>query len=242
MRVAGAVAIPNRRATEEQFLDAAERLLVEVGYAGITARRLAEEAGANHGLVHYYFGSMEELFLEVLERFTDRLIARQRTMYASDAPYIEKWRAAMRYLDEDRPYHKIWWELQAMAWSRPQLQQRVARVHGAWCDAMRDAVAEAVRRYDLDRAGLSADAWVTMIVAVNEGIILERLAGIDRGHEALLTQIDQWLSALEREANARGRGKEPGRKGSKRQRVETVGDGQSATAAPGSTPRQRRRK
>ena len=242
MRAFSSPVVPIRRATEERFLDAAERLLVEVGYTGITARRLAEEAGANSGLVHYYFGSMEELFLEVLERFTDRLIARQRTMYASDAPYIEKWRAAMRYLDEDRPYQKIWWELQAMAWNRPELQQRVARVHGAWCDAMRDAVADAVRRYGLERAGLSSDAWVTMIVAVNEGIILERLAGIDRGHDALLAQIDQWLSALEREAKANERGKEPGRERGKRHQVAAEVDRKSATAPPRSRPRRTRRK
>src|SRR5215218_4874814 len=97
-----------RTETTEAFLDAAERLLIEVGYARITTRRLAEEAGANHGLVHYYFGSMEELFLRVLERFTGRLVARQREMYASPMPYIEKWREAMRYLDADRPYQKIW--------------------------------------------------------------------------------------------------------------------------------------
>ena len=48
-----------RSTAEEALLDAAERLLVEVGYAGITTRRLAEEAGVNHGLVHYYFGSNE---------------------------------------------------------------------------------------------------------------------------------------------------------------------------------------
>ncbi len=77
-----APARPSARAeTEEAFLDAAERLLIGVGYAGISTRRLAEEAGANHGLVHYYFGSMENLFVRVLERFTDRLIARQREMY-----------------------------------------------------------------------------------------------------------------------------------------------------------------
>src|SRR5204862_2585261 len=104
-----------RAETEEASLDAAERLLVSVGYAGTSVRRLAEEAGANHGLVHYYFGSMEELFLRVLERFTDRLIERQRAMYAADAPFIEKWRTAMRYLDEDLEggYPKIWFELQA---------------------------------------------------------------------------------------------------------------------------------
>jgi len=185
-----------RQDTEQRFLDAAERLLVEVGYAAITTRRLAEETRANQGLIHYYFGSMEELLLRVLERFTERLVARQREMYASPAPYLEKWRTAMRYLDDDRPYQKIWWELQAMAWNRPEFRERVARVQAAWCDAMRPAVAEAVRRYGLE-GPLSADHWVTLVVALNEGIILERLSGTRRGHAELLAAIDAWLVALE---------------------------------------------
>jgi AcrR family transcriptional regulator len=191
----------SRADTEQRFLDAAERLLVDIGYADITARKLADEAGANLGLVHYYFGSMEELFLQVLERFTAQLITRQRAMYSAPGPYIEKWREAMRYLDEDRPYQKIWWELQAMAWNRPEFQPRVARVHKAWCDAMRDAVAEALKRYKLDDDGFSTEAWVTLIVTVNEGIILERLSGIDRGHRELLGAIDKWLAAKEKKAS-----------------------------------------
>src|SRR5213082_2038493 len=87
----------DRAQVTEALLDAAERLLVSEGYAGISTRRLAQEAGVNHGLVHYYFGSMEELFVQVLERFTARLIARQRAMYAADVPFIEKWRAAWRF-------------------------------------------------------------------------------------------------------------------------------------------------
>src|SRR5687768_840264 len=102
-------------ATAEAFLDAAERLLVEVGHAGITTRGLAAEAGANQGLVHYYFGSIDEVLVQVLERFTHRLVARQREMYGSDAPFIEKWRAAWRFQEEDLEagYSKIWMELQA---------------------------------------------------------------------------------------------------------------------------------
>ena len=193
-----------RSETEQRFLDAAERLLVEIGYARITTRKLAEEAGANLGLVHYYFGTMEELFVQVLERFTEGLITRQRAMYASPAPYIEKWREAMRYLDEDRPYQKIWWELQAMAWNRPEFQPRVARVHDAWREAMRSAVEEALVRYQLDHSEFSTEAWLALILTVNEGIILERLSGIDRGHAELLAAIDSWLERLEASAdNAR---------------------------------------
>ena len=201
-------ATPLRRETEQRFLDAAERVLIEVGYAEITTRRLAEEAGANHGLVHYYFGSMEDLFLRVLERFTDRLVARQREMYASPVPYLEKWREAMRYLEADRPYQKVWWELQAMAWNRPEFRARVARVRAAWSDAMRAAVADAVRDYGLQGGPLSADAWVTLIVAVNEGMILERLSGIERGHAELLAGIDRWLASLDARERPAG-GAEP---------------------------------
>jgi TetR/AcrR family transcriptional regulator len=191
---------------ESRFLDAAERLLIEIGHAGITTRRLAEEAGANLGLVHYYFGSMEELFLQVLERFTERLIERQRTMYTSSMPYPEKWRAAMRYLEEDRPYQKIWWELQAMAWNRPEYQKRIASVLEAWRSTMRESVAETVARYRLDGdAGFTADDWITLIVAFNEGIILERLSGIDRGHGEVLAAIDRWLRIQEEEARKRER-------------------------------------
>lgn len=191
-----------QQSKEERFLDAAERLLVRIGYADITTRKLAEEAGLNQGLIHYYFGSMEELFLRVLERFTDRLIARQRAMYASEEPYPEKWRKAMRFMDKDSAYQKISWELQAMSWNRPEYRERIAKVHGAWCDAMREAVAKAIRRYRLDDSGFSLDAWITLIVTVNEGIILERLSGIDRGHEALLQAIDDWLEKLERRATS----------------------------------------
>lgn len=202
------------RDTEQRFLDAAERLLVSEGYAAITTRRLAEEAGANVGLVHYYFGPMEELFAQVLERFTNRLVERQRRMYAAPGRYLDKWREAMRYLELDRPYQKVWWELQAMAWNRPEFRPRVARVLEAWSDAMRDAVAGALKRYGLKPGPFSVDAWVTLIVTVNEGIILERLSGIERGHAELLASIDRWLETLERRAARRpgakarsGRGK-----------------------------------
>src|SRR3954449_12881362 len=107
-----------RTAAEDALLDAAERLLVEVGYAGITTRGLAEEAGVNHGLVHYYFGSNEHLLVRALERFTDRLLERQRDLYAADRPFVDKWREAMRFLvSEDAAYEKVWLELQALGWN-----------------------------------------------------------------------------------------------------------------------------
>ena len=188
-----------RNETVDAFLDAAERLLISVGYAGVTARRLAEEAGANHGLIHYYFGSMEQLLIQVLERFTQRLIARQREMYASDAPFLEKWRAAMAYLDDDfsNGYQKIWFELQALGWNHPELRERLARIHKQWRDTLTEAFTEALAEYHLDSELFSLDGVVALVVTFNEGIILERLGGISEGQAEMLAMIDRWLSSLE---------------------------------------------
>jgi TetR/AcrR family transcriptional regulator len=184
-----------RQGTEDAFLDAAERLLVEVGYAGITTRAVAEEAGANKGLVHYYFGSMENLLVRVLERFTERLIVRQRAMYAADAPFIEKWRQAMRYLDEDREYQRVWYELQALAWSRPELRERVAHVDKEWRAVLVDAFEQARREHSID---MPLDVLVALVATFNEGVILERLSGIETGHRALIDWIDAWLESTTR--------------------------------------------
>src|SRR4051794_37349290 len=122
-----------RAAAEEALFDAAERLLVDVGHAGITTRRLAEAAGVNHGLVHYYFGSNENLLVQMLERFTARLIARQEDLYESDLSFVEKWRTAMRHLvGDDVAYEKVWLELQAMGWNDAELRERLARVDAWW--------------------------------------------------------------------------------------------------------------
>jgi TetR/AcrR family transcriptional regulator len=186
-----------RSAAEEALLDAAERLLVEVGHGGITTRRLAEEAGVNHGLVHYYFGSIENLLVRVLERFTAELTARQRAMYATDVPFIEKWRQAMRYLvAEDVAYEKIWLELQALAWNRPELRERLAHVNDEWRAVLTDAFAEPRERYGIE---MPLEALVSLVITFNEGVILERLSGIETGHAALLEWIDKWMEGKERE-------------------------------------------
>jgi AcrR family transcriptional regulator len=183
----------SRSAAEEALLDAAERLLVDVGYAGITTRRLADEAGINHGLVHYYFGSNENLLVRALERFTNRLIARQRELYARDEPFVEKWRTAMRYLvSEDVTYEKIWLELQALAWNDAGLSVRLARVNAEWRAVLTEAFAEPHRELKIE---MPLDALVSLVMTFNLGIMVERLGGIEAGHAELLDWIDRWLSS-----------------------------------------------
>jgi AcrR family transcriptional regulator len=175
------------------LLDAAERLLMRVGYAGITTRRLATEAAVNHGLVHYYFGSNDNLLVQALERFTERLLARQRDLYASQMPFVEKWRTAMGFLtNEDLGYEKIWFELQALGWNDPDVRHRLARVNQEWRAVLTTAFEAPHRELGIP---IPLEALVALVMTFNIGVIVERLGGIDAGHEELLEWIDRWLSS-----------------------------------------------
>ncbi|HWI94882.1 MAG TPA: TetR family transcriptional regulator [Solirubrobacterales bacterium] len=188
-----------REANVKAFLDGAERLLVREGAAGISTRQLAQEARQNHGLVHYYFGSVDELLLQTLERFTSRVLDRQRAMYGIDAPFAEKWRTAMGFIEEDLAagYPKVWAELEALAMNKPEMRERLHVVNDSWRTLLRDALTKAIEEYGLDSTGFSAEAWAALVMQFNKGLMQERLLGFDRGHAELLASIDSWLSSLE---------------------------------------------
>jgi AcrR family transcriptional regulator len=183
----------------EKLLDAAERLLIKVGHAAVTTRLVSQEAGVNHGLVHYYYGSMEELFLAVLERFTGRLIVRQRAMYAADTSFLVKWRKAMGFLEEDLAagYPKVLLELEAMGWNRPAMRKRIAAVINEWRKVLTEAFAPAMEQYGIVDGPLGLEAMVALVMTFNQGIHLERLSDVSQGHAALLRAIDRWLASLE---------------------------------------------
>jgi AcrR family transcriptional regulator len=201
-------ATPARIEATDALLDAAEELLLEIGYSAITTRKVAERAGVNHGLVHYYFGSMEDLLLRVVERFTEALIERQKAMYAARTPFIDKWRQAMRFLDEDADsgYHKVWFEMQAIGWNDPAVRGRLQHVHQQWIDVVTPAFERGLAELGLDRRRFPVKAVVSLVVTFNQGIMLERLSGVDSGHRELLRMVDRTLERLgeaQRDASAR---------------------------------------
>jgi len=53
---------------QSRVLDIAEELFAEQGYAATSVRQLANQAGVNPALVHYYFGSKRKLLTAVMDR------------------------------------------------------------------------------------------------------------------------------------------------------------------------------
>lgn len=75
--------------TREKIIETAEILFAGHGYEGCTFRMISDKAGVNQGLLHYHFGSKENLFSEMFLRRAADLVERRLTLLeaaASSAP------------------------------------------------------------------------------------------------------------------------------------------------------------
>src|SRR6478736_6373374 len=64
--------------TRRRLLEATAQIMHDEGYAGATSRRVAAKAGVRQPLVHYYFPTMDDLFLAVLREGADEALDQMR--------------------------------------------------------------------------------------------------------------------------------------------------------------------
>lgn len=189
-----------RQQVTARLMDAAERLLYDVGYAGVTTRAVAEEAGVKHGLVHYYFGSMDELLTQTLERFVDQLAEALEALY--DDPglsFADKWRLGSQFWADEPTsrFPKILLELLAMGWNMQSLQPRLTQVHARFRAIFERHFGQALRDYGLDETQFPLKVIVAAVTSFQLGLIVEGLSDVHEGHQELLDWIQRWIDGLE---------------------------------------------
>lgn len=60
-------------ATRARILTATDELLGSLGFDAMTTRDIAERSGVNKALIHYHFGSKDDLLAAILDGYYDRL-------------------------------------------------------------------------------------------------------------------------------------------------------------------------
>ena len=124
--------------TREQILQAARSCLLRSGFAGLSTRAVAAEAGVGTGHLHYHFGSKRNLVLAVLDTENQGRLARQEQMYGHDAPLWKQWEQACDFLEDDLAsgYVRILQEMIAAGWSEPDIAARVRPMLAGWYDLL----------------------------------------------------------------------------------------------------------
>lgn len=76
--------------TEEKILEAARKVFHLKGFDGARMQEIADEAGINKALLHYYYRSKENLFDAVFKEAFNELFKKIFTVVGSSIPFEEK--------------------------------------------------------------------------------------------------------------------------------------------------------
>jgi AcrR family transcriptional regulator len=204
--VTGTGDVPSRRlgtATSKsraQLLDAAEQLLLEDGYAAVTSRRVGAKAGLKPQLVHYYFRSMEDLFVEVFRRRAEESLARAERTLAADPSLRSLWR-----LNADLRGAAFNIEFVALANHHKAIRAEVAayaeRFRAMQLGALTRALAAREETMDLPPA-----AVLLLMTGLTQVLSLERALGVRAGHDETLAFVERAIDALQPAPGRRGEG------------------------------------
>jgi AcrR family transcriptional regulator len=147
MGMGGSVAV--EQDTRSRILAAAKAALLEVGYANLSTRGIAEAAGVPLSQIHYHFGSRQNLMLAVLDMENQQRLARQAAMYQSNLPLWKQWQQACDFFDEDLEsgYVRVLMEMTAAGWSNREIAGAVSTQVQGWFDLLAEVARRAAERF-----------------------------------------------------------------------------------------------
>jgi AcrR family transcriptional regulator len=184
-----------RAASEEKrrrILDAVEQVMLEEGYAAVSSRSVATAVGIQPSLVHYYFPTLDDLFVAVLRRRAERNVERMGEALSSDEPLRAWWELA-----SDPRGTAMFVELLAAANHRPALKAEVGGI-------ARDVRAMQVARLEqlLPEYGIDPGTFPPAFVAAAvQGLafsaVQDQVAGYDTSPDEAIDALARLVERLE---------------------------------------------
>lgn len=195
--------------TKAKILEAAFRRLAREGYARLSMREIARDAGVNHALINYHFRTKDQLVIAVLDEANRQLLERQHRMYRAPGRFAEKWTQARRFYEGDLAsgFVRVQAELWAASLSNAGLREKFLPRLLAWKDVVREGVTDALAT--LKRCGvrlpppLTAEVIATWISEFWLGMEFADLLGAPEDkvpHRAALDAMQTLLEKLDARA------------------------------------------
>ena len=194
-RIAG----PNAK-NRTVLLDAAEQVMLEEGYAAVTSRRVAAAAGLKPQLVHYYFRTMDDLFVEAFRRRAEENLTRFERAIAEDGSLGNLWR-----LNADPRAAAFSIEFVALANHRKALRAEIARYAERFRASQVEAVRTALARHEIGEDELPPIVALLMMTGIAQVLALEDGLGVTTGHDTTVEFIEHAIAELEGRGSKRRR-------------------------------------
>jgi len=180
-------------ATRTALLDAAEALMIEEGYAAVSSRRIASKAGLPNA-IHYYFETMDDLFIELFRRGATRSLARQEEVLSSRQPLWAFWDLLL-----DRSNGNLNMEFIALANHRKAIRSEIAESSRTFRRGQLKALADVIETSRSSTPFGSPEAIVLLLSAVSRFLTTEDAFGLDIGHSEVTGFVEQCITEIEGE-------------------------------------------
>jgi AcrR family transcriptional regulator len=174
------------------LLDAAEQLMLEEGYAAVTSRRVAEKAALKPQLVHYYFRTMDELFLAAFRRRAEEGLEAQAQVLQARQPLWALWRFSTYPAAT-----AITMEFIALANHRKALKAEIAYYAERFREEQRKALSTVLERYGIDPVEVPPLVWSVLMTSVSRVLVIEQALGMSAGHAETVEFVERYLHRLE---------------------------------------------
>jgi AcrR family transcriptional regulator len=177
-------------AVRAALVDAAEALIREGGYPAVSARNLAEKVDLKRQIVHYYFKSMDDVFVAVIQRNTERVKARLEQAMASAEPL-----RALQALNGDPEQAILSMESNALANRRPAVRAAVAQA----TEELRELQTRMMAAHLAERGVAPAMRPIVatvLMTSLAQVLALEAAIDVSSGHAETHAFVDACLRAF----------------------------------------------
>ncbi|MEV6012067.1 TetR family transcriptional regulator [Streptomyces sp. NPDC051976] len=190
-----------RRATSEELVEAAIRVIGREGVGAATTRKIADEAGVPQGTVHYWFADKSELLEDVVREIVDRLertaaIGGRRGGGTTEGDLRAALRAAWDEVAYDDPGTQLgYYELTALALRTPSMRELARNQYRGYRDLAARSLAPVLEGADPQRAAVLAQ----FVAVTFDGLLLSWLADPEgtRPEQVLDLLVDVVLRAAQ---------------------------------------------
>jgi AcrR family transcriptional regulator len=115
------------------ILQAAQRVLVEKGFSGLTLRAIAAESGENSAMVQYYFGNKEGLVKAMIDSVfrDDQQDAAAVMSSVTSEDWLPRFVDGLRTISESRSF-RVFFDILPYALRNEGLRSRMARAYDSY--------------------------------------------------------------------------------------------------------------
>jgi AcrR family transcriptional regulator len=184
--------------TRAALLDVTAQIMVEEGYAAATSRRVAARAGVKPALVHYYFQTMDDLYLALLRQGAEETLRRYGEALGSPTPLRALWE-----LSYDPQRTALVSEFQALSNHRKAIRAEIASLAERFRGMEVKALAALLSERGIDTGAFPPEALALFFTATANVLVLEDALGLTTGHREALAVVERFLDRYEPRAEGR---------------------------------------